>query len=294
LAQLNAPGVSEQLLAELRTAAPEVKAELARVLAERSETSVIPELALLAGQTSGPTRKAALDSIGRLAGPADLKALTGLLLAAGDTEARSEAKEALNNAVLLDAYATGSRPSRISLLSILGNLRHPTVRATLRESALSQEPAVRIAGIQALAGTSDPELLGDLLIAACGTAEENLRTLCLAGTVRLVSEDECAEISTGNKLGAMQSLLALPLTPAQKRLALSGLGAIRHEKALQMAIPLQAASDRANVTLKPGWNPLMLKVTQNNLGWEFCARFIKPDGSRLEGLRMTAEAHDAH
>jgi len=45
-------------------------------------------------------------------------------------------------------------------------------------------------------------------------------------------------------------------------------------------------SDRAEVTLRQGWNTLLLKITQNNQGWGFCVRVVKPDGSRLEGLRF--------
>ncbi|PYJ02742.1 MAG: hypothetical protein DME25_15410, partial [Verrucomicrobia bacterium] len=49
---------------------------------------------------------------------------------------------------------------------------------------------------------------------------------------------------------------------------------------------LTPAADKVNVTLKSGWNPLLLKITQNNQGWEFCARFVQPDGSRLKGLKF--------
>lgn len=52
---------------------------------------------------------------------------------------------------------------------------------------------------------------------------------------------------------------------------------------------LQASSDKAQVTLNAGWNALLLKVTQLNGGWAFCARFRGPDGSRLEGLQFSAE-----
>jgi hypothetical protein len=55
--------------------------------------------------------------------------------------------------------------------------------------------------------------------------------------------------------------------------------------ALNVARPLQLGSDKVNVTLKSGWNPLLLKITQNNLGWEFCVRIHSADGSHLEGLR---------
>jgi HEAT repeat protein len=55
--------------------------------------------------------------------------------------------------------------------------------------------------------------------------------------------------------------------------------------ALNVARPLQPGSDKVNVRLKAGWNPLLLKITQNNLGWEFCARLRNADGSPLGGVR---------
>jgi hypothetical protein len=51
----------------------------------------------------------------------------------------------------------------------------------------------------------------------------------------------------------------------------------------------QPGSDKVNVTLNAGWNPLLLKVTQLNQGWAFCARFRKPDGSHLDGLQFSAQ-----
>lgn len=49
-------------------------------------------------------------------------------------------------------------------------------------------------------------------------------------------------------------------------------------------------ADTVNVTLQPGWNVLMLKITQHVLGWEYCARFTQPDGTRLAGLRFDASS----
>lgn len=40
--------------------------------------------------------------------------------------------------------------------------------------------------------------------------------------------------------------------------------------------------------LRAGWNPLLLKVTQDTGPWEFCLRIRQPDGGRLEGLRLQA------
>jgi HEAT repeat protein len=57
---------------------------------------------------------------------------------------------------------------------------------------------------------------------------------------------------------------------------------------------LKPGSDKVSVHLDSGWNELLLKVTQHNQGWEFCARLRKPDGSRLEGLEVDSTGEKAH
>jgi HEAT repeat protein len=55
-----------------------------------------------------------------------------------------------------------------------------------------------------------------------------------------------------------------------------------------IARPLTAGSDKATITLRPGWNTLLLKITQNNQAWAFGARLTKSDGSPLAGFRIDA------
>jgi HEAT repeat protein len=62
---------------------------------------------------------------------------------------------------------------------------------------------------------------------------------------------------------------------------------------LNVARALQPGSDKVNVTLHPGWNPLLLKITQYNQGWEFCVRIRNRDGSHLAGLRCAAAVMSA-
>ena len=45
--------------------------------------------------------------------------------------------------------------------------------------------------------------------------------------------------------------------------------------------------DKVKVALKKGWNPLMLKVTNNGGGWEASACILRPDDSEIEGLRFS-------
>jgi len=49
------------------------------------------------------------------------------------------------------------------------------------------------------------------------------------------------------------------------------------------AIP---GAERVNVTLRQGWNLLLLKITQATGPWEFCARLRTREGDRLDGVRV--------
>jgi HEAT repeat protein len=44
--------------------------------------------------------------------------------------------------------------------------------------------------------------------------------------------------------------------------------------------------EKVKVQAKPGWNQLLLKVTQNNQGWGAVARVLNPDGAPASGLRF--------
>ncbi len=61
-------------------------------------------------------------------------------------------------------------------------------------------------------------------------------------------------------------------------------GALVH--ANNVARPIQPGSDKVKIDLKNGRNDLLLKITQNNLGWEFCARLLAEDGGPVEGLNV--------
>ena len=47
-------------------------------------------------------------------------------------------------------------------------------------------------------------------------------------------------------------------------------------------------TDKADITLKAGWNRLLLKITQNIGPWEFCARICRRDDQRLDNIRIDA------
>ena len=47
----------------------------------------------------------------------------------------------------------------------------------------------------------------------------------------------------------------------------------------------EPGQDKVPVTLKEGWNPLLVKLTQAQGQWSLCVRFRGPDGGKLEGLK---------
>jgi HEAT repeat protein len=49
--------------------------------------------------------------------------------------------------------------------------------------------------------------------------------------------------------------------------------------------PTMPGQDKAPVTLKKGWNPLLVKLTQAQGQWSLCVRFRSPDGGKLEGIK---------
>jgi len=53
--------------------------------------------------------------------------------------------------------------------------------------------------------------------------------------------------------------------------------------------PASPGQDKAEVTLKEGWNLLLVKVTQGGGEWSVCVRLRRPDGNKLEGLKVEAE-----
>lgn len=46
--------------------------------------------------------------------------------------------------------------------------------------------------------------------------------------------------------------------------------------------------DKTQVKLEKGWNTLLMKITQSGGSWGACARFVNPDGSEIEGLKVKA------
>ena len=252
LVNLNRGTPTETLLRLLPDAKPEVQAEFARALGDRSEKSAVPKLVELARSSTGPTRKAVLQALAQLVDDSQLDLLVNAV-AQSQTEAdRVNAADALNIAChqiltrrgklnvepLVQELAKGPLDTRIALLPVCSSLVDPRIRTALRAAVNSSEPQIHVAAIRALCDTTDPELLPDVLKIACDVPEENLRTLGIRSCVRLTTQEETIKLPVKQQLDTLQALLAKPLKPEQKRVVLAGLAEIADPQALALAEPL--------------------------------------------------------
>ncbi|HUU93869.1 MAG TPA: hypothetical protein VM238_21965, partial [Phycisphaerae bacterium] len=53
--------------------------------------------------------------------------------------------------------------------------------------------------------------------------------------------------------------------------------------------PCRPGEDKANADLKQGWNKVLVKITQGGADWAFCIRIVKPDGSAIDGMKVSIE-----
>jgi HEAT repeat protein len=251
LVQLRRGDCSETILAQLTSAAPEVQAELARAIADRRDTNAIPRLLDLAGSNSDSARRAALQALGSLCDQPQLPAMVALIRTASTPASREQAADALastcrgikerHGAIDLEPVVqemnNGSVAVRVALLPVCGAINDPKTRAALRKAIDDPDPELRSAAIRALCDTTDAELSPEVLKLAREVKEENFRTLAIRAAVRLTTQEEGSRLSNADRLAALQSLLSMPLTDAQKRIVLSGVGQIKDAQSLKLALP---------------------------------------------------------
>jgi HEAT repeat protein len=234
-------------LAEIEPAS--VQVELIRALGTRGDIAAVPKLLEIARSQNDSTRASSLQALALLAGPAQLPGLVQLTVQAPDDTARSEVADALNSAcqriesrtghcdtaALAKAARSGPLEARLALLPVCAGLTQAPSRAALRAAVEDPDAHVRQAALRALCDTRDGELLPDLLKVARGASDKKLRLLAVRGCVRLATREEGVRLSAAQKLAVLTNILDGSPDAAEKRLLLSGLGAIAAPEALATA-----------------------------------------------------------
>jgi HEAT repeat protein len=236
----------------LPTANPSVQSELVRALGARGERAAIPRLITLADADNEPVRKASSLALAQLADQQNLPALVRLVREAKTDAARADAADALNSACqriqslrgrvdvtpLVQGLKGASIEARAALLPVCAGFNAPQVRAALRAALADGDPKVRAAGIRALCGTLDAELLPDLTTLACTVPEHIFRSLAVSGCVRLAAQEESVELSNARRIETLQTLLTANPSAESKRVILAGLANVPDLEALRLVEPM--------------------------------------------------------
>ena len=247
LADLYRGNVTQTLIEQLGSANPATQAELARALAARRDKAAVPRLVDLAQHGPAPARKGVLQALSVLVDNSQIDDLVGLVLQSQDQTSRAEAAEALNSACqriqtqqghvlvagLVQAAKAASNETRCVLLPICSGLVDPSVRAALRASLQDQDAQVHTAALRAFCDTVDADLMPDLLQMARMAQDDSMRSLAIAGTVRLVTQEDSVHLTSPHRVAALKALLACATTPDQKRKVLAGLGELPDVEALK-------------------------------------------------------------
>jgi len=230
------------------SAAPELRAELLRILASRRAISTVPMLLKIAAEDQQePVRIAALDALGALAEDKDFAALVERLVAARSDNEREAARKAMaaasarmknrDEAVppILKALNSATGPAKAALLGALSAVGGEKALAAVRAAMRDADNTVAEAAVRAITDWPDTSAAPDML-ALAKSDKQTHKVLAVRGLVRVIGAD--ANLQPGEKLKLYKQTFDACDRPAEKKLVLGGIADVRDAAALDLVLPL--------------------------------------------------------
>ena len=245
LERLRGPKVDAALLNALSAGEPAVRREVIGALAAREVTEAVPELLGMAGESDTLLRYAALQALGQLGGKSALGPLVKWL---GDAKESSEVYMAERAIVEVcgryddpdaaaEAVAASMRGASVrgrgALMRICGRVGGAKAIEMLAAGVADEDATVRAAAVKALSYSRDTRAADTLLKIAASASKPEIRTEALQGYIRLM---RYLEQAPEKKLWMYIRVLDLAIRPAEKKLALAGLGDVKSLAAMKMAM----------------------------------------------------------
>jgi len=242
LAVMKGKHVNEQIVAEAKASDAALRATLIGCLAERHAREFAHTVGSYLADDNPAVRLAALDALGELGGPGQVKAVARRLKddserkAAEGTLSRIAARDGRTTAPLLAEAMKGSdEDARRSLLRALGKAGgkaalETVVRSVQDEAALADE-AVRV-----LSGWQNGDAAPHLLDVARTNEKLSRKVLALRGYVRLVSSSKA--IKDSDKVRKLSEAMAVAPRVDEKKLVLGACAGIATGSSLSAVLPL--------------------------------------------------------
>jgi HEAT repeat protein len=236
LARLSGPEVNAAIVAELKRANPEARAELLGVLAARKAQETLPVVLQSAGDDDAGVRLAALAALRVLAGEDQAAVLVKLLKAAKDDQEQWQAEQTLLAVcghgreacveAILSGMADAGPSARAALLRALARSRGGKALAAIVSATKDQQPEISKEALRLLAAWPDVSAVPPLL--AIARQAESLRenVVAVQGLIRMASpvKDKPADVDL------LVEAMKLARRPQEKQMASSALQAAADSK----------------------------------------------------------------
>jgi len=249
LAMMRGAPAEAELLHLAGAAAPNVRAALMPVLAERPSRGAMEVMAQAASSGQAPVAVEALHALGRVAGASQYPELVKILANATEDDVRDAAQGAVvataqrmgNQELAMEplarAYGSASPQVQAALLGVMAQIGGDTALQQITQATTSTNDEVRRAAVSALADTwQDTRALPTLLQIARTDSQKSLRVQALRGYLRLVGEDQRAPAR--ERVSRIKEALAVAERPEEKTQALSILRDCRVPEAAEVASEL--------------------------------------------------------
>jgi len=299
LVRLRGTKVDGAMVAALKSAEPPVRRELIAALGERRAVSAVAALLNAARDEDAGVRAEAVKALGLLAPVSVCPDLIVLLMKPASDADRTRVEQALvavcrradadaGVAHVLGAMDRKNAELTASLLRVLARLGGAKALKEVRAAVADKDPAVRAAGIRALAEWPTAEPLEDLIAVAEKAADDVSRVLALRGFVRLAGK--ATDRAPDALAGLYWRALDAARRPEEKKTLLGGMGGVRSVKALSAAEVLMKqpalAKEAAAAVVKIAdrlWvsKPAVVKAAMRRVLDAPAAKAVHPDATRI-------------
>lgn len=245
LAEIKGAGVMEAMLQKADTGAPEARAAVLKVLAQRGDAAALPSLRKALADPDRTVRGAGIAGLSALGTAEDLKLMAARVLAPSDDGEREEAggamtaiglripDETTRAAPALQAYSGATPAAKVQLLAVLASLGGDKALQGV-QAALAEETEVHKAAIRGLAEWPSSAPMAALRTAAKEDADRSSRTVALRGYIRMIAG---SGQQPDAKAQAYKEAIAMAERPDEKRQALAGLADVSGVASLKIVEP---------------------------------------------------------
>lgn len=332
------------ILKAAQTGAGAVRTEAISALAARGAVKTAPALLELANSGDAAVETEALKSLRVLASEDDMGTLLSLLTSATSDDKRKNVSQAIVDLAgritdpaqkaaqpIKALAAAGDDATKAALIILIGRIGTEDALAVVRDQVKSANPALKLAGVQALSDWPNATPMDDLKTLAADTSNAEAHAAAFAGYVRLLRADKT--LTPAAKLAALQGADGLAATPQEKKLIIAGAAEVVSLEAMQYvasreqdpAVAAEATqaviriagaiggayrdevTTRMNAYLQPGNSEAVKKLAQNVLNglggyedyitaWQYAGPYFE-DGKPGEALfdtKFKAESDPAN